>query len=223
MFGYVGEAYQHRAKNSRLVYLNRLVWPIRLFFCISWAAANLRALPGWCRCQWRRWPWRRRPRFGVGIATAAKSWQSLSGSIGLVHAWASTGPTLGNRSRRGRPRVVVIQAKEVRHAPDSRGSTEALVLRRDVALRRARPSTSAARQLPQIQTQGAGWTTWLLSSPTELRIGAPPGAGATRGESAQLQAIAEGRDAAALERINYCPHKLEVDPFQTYRLPCETW
>ena len=59
--------------------------------------------------------------------------------------------------------------------------------------------TSAASD----QHQTATWSTWLLSSPGELRVGPPPDAAETRAELDQLQALADQRDAAALDRISY--------------------
>jgi membrane-associated phospholipid phosphatase len=61
--------------------------------------------------------------------------------------------------------------------------------------------TSAANDQPQ--TQAPTWSTWLLSSPSELRLGPPPDEAETRVELAQVQALADQRDAATLERINY--------------------
>jgi hypothetical protein len=45
--------------------------------------------------------------------------------------------------------------------------------------------------------------TWLLSTASELRLGPPPDAAATRAEQDQLQTLAEQRDAATLDRISY--------------------
>ncbi len=61
--------------------------------------------------------------------------------------------------------------------------------------------TSAATD--QRQTQAATWTTWLLSSPSELRLGPPPDAVETRAELAEIQVLADNRDASALDRIRY--------------------
>ena len=52
--------------------------------------------------------------------------------------------------------------------------------------------------------EGAGtWQPWLLAAGSELRLPPPPGRAATRAEIAQLQALADQRDAAAHDRINY--------------------
>src|SRR5690348_671774 len=61
--------------------------------------------------------------------------------------------------------------------------------------------TSAASS--HSQTHAAPWRTWLLSSPSELRVGSPPGAADTLIELDQLRAQADERDAAALDRIIY--------------------
>ena len=53
------------------------------------------------------------------------------------------------------------------------------------------------------QSQSATSSTWLLSSPGELRVGPPPDLAETRAELDQLQALADRRDAAALDRISY--------------------
>jgi PAP2 superfamily protein len=55
----------------------------------------------------------------------------------------------------------------------------------------------------QSQTQATTWRTWLLSSPSELRLGPPPGAADTLIELDQLRADADARDAAALDRVSY--------------------
>ena len=51
---------------------------------------------------------------------------------------------------------------------------------------------------------GAGnWKTWVLNSGSEIYLGPPPGESATKHEIDQLKALASGRNAAALDRINY--------------------
>ena len=55
----------------------------------------------------------------------------------------------------------------------------------------------------QIEAEAGSWPTWLLSSGSELRLPPPPGEGETRAEITELQALAAGRDAAALDRIGY--------------------
>ena len=49
--------------------------------------------------------------------------------------------------------------------------------------------TSAATDHPQ--SQAAAWSTWLLSSPGELRLGPPPDVLETQSELAQVQALAD--------------------------------
>ena len=66
----------------------------------------------------------------------------------------------------------------------------------------ASPTLSSAAT-DRSQTQAAPWTTWLLSSPSELRLGPPPDAAETRTELAEIQALADNRDVAALDRIHY--------------------
>src|SRR5436305_2683159 len=61
--------------------------------------------------------------------------------------------------------------------------------------------TSAATG--QLQSQATTWSTWLLSSPSELRLGPPPDAAETRIELAEIQVLADNRDGAALDRIGY--------------------
>jgi hypothetical protein len=63
--------------------------------------------------------------------------------------------------------------------------------------------TSAASVLYQTGAQPATWSTWLLSSPSELRVGAPPDAAETNVELVRLQMLADTRDAVALDRISY--------------------
>jgi membrane-associated phospholipid phosphatase len=64
--------------------------------------------------------------------------------------------------------------------------------------------TSAASDHLQTQVQTpATWSTWLLSSASELRLGPPPDAAETRSELAEVQALADERDATALDRISY--------------------
>lgn len=51
---------------------------------------------------------------------------------------------------------------------------------------------------------GAGeWRTWVLASGKELRLPPPPDTQATATELQELQVLAGGRDATALERIRY--------------------
>jgi len=58
-------------------------------------------------------------------------------------------------------------------------------------------STSASSDQP------AGSQTWLLASPSDLRLPPPPGDADTRAELAELASLAESRDGAALDRIRY--------------------
>jgi hypothetical protein len=51
---------------------------------------------------------------------------------------------------------------------------------------------------------GAGaWTTWLLTSGSELGLAPPPDATETQAELRQVQELAAQRDGAALDRISY--------------------
>ena len=61
--------------------------------------------------------------------------------------------------------------------------------------------TSAATD--QTQAQTAAWSTWLLTSANDLRLDPPPDAADTRAELAEIQALADNRDAAMLERIHF--------------------
>jgi membrane-associated phospholipid phosphatase len=63
--------------------------------------------------------------------------------------------------------------------------------------------TWAARNQYQTQTGAATWSTWLLSSPSELRVGPPPGEIETHAELDQLLALPRLRDGAALDRFSY--------------------
>jgi len=54
-----------------------------------------------------------------------------------------------------------------------------------------------------LEPDAGGWTTWALSSGSELRPPPPPDGGATRSEINTLQALAERRDAAALDQVSY--------------------
>jgi len=53
------------------------------------------------------------------------------------------------------------------------------------------------------QADAASSKTWLLSNASDLRVGPPPGAAETQAELDALQALADGRDGAALDRISY--------------------
>jgi hypothetical protein len=54
-----------------------------------------------------------------------------------------------------------------------------------------------------IEPSAGAWTTWLLSSGSELRLPPPPGPAETRTELADVQALAAQRDGAASDRITY--------------------
>ncbi|HEY3061812.1 MAG TPA: phosphatase PAP2 family protein [Chloroflexota bacterium] len=71
-----------------------------------------------------------------------------------------------------------------------------------VASLASRPTLTSAATA-QRQTQTPTWSTWLLSSPGELRLGPPPDAAETLVELAEIQALADNRDVAALDRIHY--------------------
>jgi membrane-associated phospholipid phosphatase len=63
----------------------------------------------------------------------------------------------------------------------------------------AAPSAPADR----IEPEAGGWRTWLLESGAELRPPAPPDRIATRSEIAQLRALGDQRDEAALDQVSY--------------------
>jgi hypothetical protein len=54
-----------------------------------------------------------------------------------------------------------------------------------------------------IEPRAGTWTTWVLSSGSELRLPPPPSEGTTQAELAELQALTAQRDAVALDRISY--------------------
>ncbi len=65
------------------------------------------------------------------------------------------------------------------------------------------PTLTSAASDDHSQSQVPTWSTWLLSSPGELRLGPPPDAAETRAELAEVQALTDQRDAATLERIGF--------------------
>lgn len=67
--------------------------------------------------------------------------------------------------------------------------------------RDATPRPQAANQ--PIEPTAGSWSTWVLGSGSELRLGSPPDEAATQAEIAQLQDLAARRDAAMLDRISY--------------------
>jgi membrane-associated phospholipid phosphatase len=54
-----------------------------------------------------------------------------------------------------------------------------------------------------MEPAAGGWHTWILTSPSEFRPGAPPDSAATRSELDQLRALAEERDALALDQVAF--------------------
>jgi hypothetical protein len=64
-------------------------------------------------------------------------------------------------------------------------------------------SSTAITAAASDHSQSATSRTWLLSSPSELRVGPPPDLAETRAELEQLQALADRRDATARDRISY--------------------
>jgi membrane-associated phospholipid phosphatase len=54
-----------------------------------------------------------------------------------------------------------------------------------------------------VEPQAGTWHTWVLRSGSELRPGPPPDADATQSEIAQLQALVDQRDPAALDQIAF--------------------
>ena len=53
-----------------------------------------------------------------------------------------------------------------------------------------------------IEPEAGSWKTWILASGDQLRPEAPPDEPATQAELAELQGMAAGRDAVALDRIS---------------------
>ena len=53
------------------------------------------------------------------------------------------------------------------------------------------------------EPHAGGWRTWVIAGGNQFRLPPPPDAEATRGEIAELKALAGQRDAAALLRIGY--------------------
>ena len=71
------------------------------------------------------------------------------------------------------------------------------------ALIAAPPAAAQAVTEPPLEPEAGTWQTWVLASGDQLRLPPPPDAATTRGELAQLRALAGQRDAAALDLINY--------------------
>jgi membrane-associated phospholipid phosphatase len=62
---------------------------------------------------------------------------------------------------------------------------------------------SGAQSGNWIEPNAGGWHTWVLTSASEFRPGAPPDAAATRSELDQVRAMADQRDALALDQIAF--------------------
>ena len=54
-----------------------------------------------------------------------------------------------------------------------------------------------------IESQAAGWHTWVLTSGSQFRPGPPPDEATTQAELEQLQAVADQRDTTALDQIEF--------------------
>ena len=55
----------------------------------------------------------------------------------------------------------------------------------------------------RVEPEAGGWRTWVLESGAELRPPAPLDRTTTRSEIIELRALAEQRDAAALDKVSY--------------------
>jgi membrane-associated phospholipid phosphatase len=67
----------------------------------------------------------------------------------------------------------------------------------------ALPAGGAQSGTGWIEPDAGGWHTWALISASEFRPAAPPDAAATRAELDQLWALAEERDASALDQVAF--------------------
>jgi membrane-associated phospholipid phosphatase len=81
------------------------------------------------------------------------------------------------------------------------GVAGAVVAALGSAPRGAWAATSAPAD--RVEPEAGGWRTWVLESGAELRPPAPPDRTTTRSEIVQLRALAEQRDAAALDQVSY--------------------
>lgn len=64
-------------------------------------------------------------------------------------------------------------------------------------------ATETVAAMPGIEPEAGTWRTWLLSNGDQLRPSAPPDSAVTRGELANLTAMAGERDAEVLDRIAF--------------------
>jgi membrane-associated phospholipid phosphatase len=71
-----------------------------------------------------------------------------------------------------------------------------------LSTRAAKPTEPLINAAAQA-TEAGTWPTWTLGSGADLRLPPPPDQAATQAELAELEVLAAGRDAAALDRISY--------------------
>jgi membrane-associated phospholipid phosphatase len=64
-------------------------------------------------------------------------------------------------------------------------------------------SPTAAQESTLVEPEAGTWPTWVLESGSQFRVAAPPDDGATADEIAELQAMVDDRDEAALLQIAY--------------------
>src|SRR6266496_2397620 len=67
----------------------------------------------------------------------------------------------------------------------------------------AMPSSAAESHSRWVEPQAGGWHTWVLASGGAVRPGPPPDGAATQLELDQLRALAQQRDAIALDQIAF--------------------
>jgi PAP2 superfamily protein len=109
-------------------------------------------------------------------------------------------PVLGAQSTEGaRPRLAGSRVRHLLRAASSLLLVAAVSgpVAADAAPNRLQPASDL------IEPGAGAWTTWLLTSGSELRLPPPPSAADTRAELIQLQDLALERDGAALDRISY--------------------
>jgi membrane-associated phospholipid phosphatase len=71
------------------------------------------------------------------------------------------------------------------------------------ALATERGGGPTVAMLGPVEPFAGHWRTWVIASGSQFRLPPPPDAEVTRGEIQQLQALAQRRDGAALQRIGY--------------------
>ncbi len=65
------------------------------------------------------------------------------------------------------------------------------------------PPSGGPRASEQVEPAAGRWKTWVLTSGSQLRLQPPPDQAATVAELQELRALAQGRDAAARDRIGF--------------------